>query len=172
MLGLFTAVAPALPGKLLKLPNLALIGAVVFAIFAASTLGQAALERVPQRWTFPGGCLVLVAGMVLLGIAIGLASLALLVASAVVAGFGRGLSFRAGMAAVTEASSEDRRGEITSTFFVALYFAISVPVIGVGVMTKFLGLRLAWICFTAAMAALAVVALALIVRRRDASRAT
>lgn len=151
MLGLFTAVAPAFLGKLLRLPNLALIGAVVFAIFAASTVGQAALERVPHRFAFSGGCVILVAGMGVLATAIGIASLPLFIVAAVVAGFGQGMSFRAGMTAVTQASPEDQRGEVISTFFVVLYVPISIPVIGVGVMAPFLGLRIAGICFAVAM---------------------
>jgi MFS family permease len=165
VMGLFTAVAPAFLGKLLNLPNLALTGAVVFVIFSASTVGQAMLERLPQRWAFSGGCLVLAIGMGLFGTAIGVASLSLLIAAAVVAGCGQGLSFRAGMAAVTAASPEDKRGEITSTFFVVIYVAISIPVIGVGVMAEVLGLRLAGIYFAAMMGVLSLIALALILRR-------
>ena len=48
VLGLFTAVAPAFLAQVLGLSNHVLTGLVVFALFAASTAGQLALERVPQ----------------------------------------------------------------------------------------------------------------------------
>lgn len=52
----------------------------------------------------------------------------------------------------------DRRGEVTSTFFVVLHVAISIPVIGVGVAANELGLRTAGSGF--AVALLSLVALA------------
>jgi MFS family permease len=166
VLGLFTAVAPSFLGRLLNLPNHALIGAVVFGIFAASTAGQALLGRMPRRYAFPGGCVVLMLGMALLAAAIDTASLAMLIAAALVAGLGQGVSFRAGLAAVTEASPPGQRAEITSTFFIVIYVAISVPVIGVGLMAERYGLRHAGIAFAAAMGLLAAIALVLIVLRR------
>ncbi|MGH8162309.1 MAG: MFS transporter [Gammaproteobacteria bacterium] len=166
VMGLFTAVAPAFLGKILGLPNLALTGFVVFLVFAASTIGQLALELVPRRWALPLGCLVLAAGALLVGSGIGTRSLALLIAGAVISGFGQGLSFRAGMAAITGASPEERRGEIASTFFVVLYVAISIPVIGVGVAAVSIGLRDAGVAFAIAVVLLSLIALAALMFRR------
>lgn len=96
-----------------------------------------------------GGLVALLIGRLISGLSAGIftgtASFALLIASAVVAGFGQGLGFRAGLAAVTAASPADRRGEVASAFFTVLYVAISIPVIGVGLMTTLIGLRIAGI---------------------------
>ena len=165
VLGLFTAVAPAFLAQLLGLSNHALAGLVVSVIFAASTSGQLSLERVPQRWALPAGCLILAAGAALVGAGIGQAALGLLVAGAAVAGFGQGLGFRAGMTAVTAASPTERRAEVASTFFVVLYVAISVPVIGVGLAAQAIGLRLAGIGFAIVVAVLALAALLSLLRR-------
>ncbi|MGH8427267.1 MAG: MFS transporter [Gammaproteobacteria bacterium] len=159
VLGLFTAVAPAFLGEILKLSNHALTGGVVFVVFAASTLGQLSLKYVSERWALPIGCLILAAGGGLLGVAIGVASLGLLIAGGVVSGIGQGLAFRAGMAAVTAGSPPERRGEVASTFFVVLYVAISIPVIGVGVAAEKLGLRTAGVWFAIVVAVLALIAL-------------
>jgi MFS family permease len=93
VLGLFTAVAPAFLAQVLGLSNHALAGLVVFAVFAASTAGQLALERVPQRRALPIGCLILIVGVGLVGAGVSSASLILLLAGAVVAGLGQGLGF-------------------------------------------------------------------------------
>jgi hypothetical protein len=79
-----------------------------------------------------------------------------------VAGLGQGLSFRAGLAAINDASPADRRGEVASSFFVVAYVAISVPVVGVGVVAQLASLRAAGLIFTAIVAALALTVLALL----------
>lgn len=169
VMGLFTAVAPAFLGKVLGLSNLALAGFVVFLVFGASTLGQLALGLVRKQWAMSIGCLILAAGALLVGAGIWTSSLALLVAGAVVSGLGQGLSFRAGMAAVTAASPGKHRGEIASTFFVVLYVALSIPVIGVGIAAMSIGLRQAGVAFAIAVAGLALMAL-LILRLRNCSQ--
>ncbi len=169
VLGLFTAVAPAFLGRVLGLASSTVAGVVVFAVFAASTAGQLSLERVPRRWALPGGCLVLAVGAALVGAGVGTANLGVLLAGAVTAGFGQGLGFRAGMAAVTGASPAERRGEVASTFFVVLYVAISIPVIGVGLVADLAGLRVAGVGFAIAVAILSLVALLALMRRNAGS---
>jgi MFS family permease len=169
VLGLFTAVAPAFLAQVLGLSNHALAGLVVFAVFAASTAGQLALERVPQRRALPIGCLILIVGVGLVGAGVSTASLILLLAGAVVAGFGQGLGFRAGLASVTTHSPSDRRGEVTSSLFTILYVAISIPVIGVGVAAQGFGLVPATLAFAAIVATLSGVALAILLRRAKPS---
>ena len=169
VLGLFTAVAPAFLAQVLGLSNHALAGLVVFAVFAASTAGQLALERVPQRRALPIGCLILIVGVGLVGAGVSTASLILLLAGAVVAGLGQGLGFRAGLASVTAHSPSDRRGEVTSSLFTILYVAISIPVIGVGVAAQGFGLVPATLAFAAIVATLSGVALAILLRRAKPS---
>ncbi|MGH2712501.1 MAG: hypothetical protein ACRDM7_01180 [Thermoleophilaceae bacterium] len=97
--------------------------------------------------------------MDLLAVALAVSSLVLLVAGGVAAGLGQGLSFRAGLAAVNEASPAERWGEVASSFFGLAYVAISVPIVGVGVVAELAGLRAARLIFAAMVAALAVTAL-------------
>ncbi len=170
VLGLFSAVAPSFLGKVMGFSNLALTGFVVFVVFAASTLGQLTLEVTPRKLALPGGCVVLAVGALLVGAAIGSESLALLIAGAVVSGFGQGLGFRAGMAEVAAAAPVGQRGEVTSTFFVVLYVAISIPVIGVGIAANVLGLRTAGVGFAVAAAALSLLALAALALHQRRSR--
>lgn len=169
VMGLSTAVSPAFLGQVLSITSDIVIGAVVFGVFAASVLGQLLLEIVPQRTAMAAGCAGLIGGMALLAAGLAASSLALLVAGATVAGAGQGLSFRAALAAVNEASPPDQRAEVASSFFVVAYLAISIPVIGEGVLTQGAGLRTAGIAFAAAVAVLAaVVVMMLLSRQRDA----
>ena len=155
VLGLFAAVSPAFLGQTLGVTNRAAVGLVVFVVFAASTVGQMSLQVVGERLALPGGCLVLIAGMGVLALSLSLSSLKLLVLGGVVACFGQGLSFRAGLAAVNARSPAERRAEVASSFFAVMYVAIALPVIGVGILARIIGLRAAGLTFTAVVAALA-----------------
>jgi MFS family permease len=165
VMGLSTAVSPAFLGQVLSIRSDVIVGAVVFGVFTASVLGQLLLEIVPQRIAMAGGCAGLIAGMALLAAGLASSSLALLVTGATVAGAGQGLSFRAALAAVNQASPPNQRAEVASSFFVVAYLAISIPVIGEGVLAQAAGLRTAGIVFAAAVAVLAAVVVTMLMRR-------
>jgi MFS family permease len=159
VLGLFTAVAPGFLGQVLGIASPAATGAVVFAVFAASALGQTLLDRVFGARALVAGGVGLAVGMVLLGVGLALSSLELLVIGGLVAGLGQGVSFRHGMAAINAATPPQQRGEVASAFFVLMYVGISVPVVGVGLLAQAAGLRTAGLVFVAAVAVLAAVVL-------------
>jgi MFS family permease len=167
VLGLFTAVSPAFLGQTLHITSHAIVGVVVFAVFLASFGGQLAFEFVPARLAMPIGCGGLIAGMGLLAFGLAASSLALLVMGGVISGVGQGLSFRAGLTAVNAAAPPEERAEVASSFFVVAYVAISVPVIGEGVLAQAAGLRTAGLVFAAVVAALAGVVLVLLARGRN-----
>jgi len=123
-----------------------------------------ALEFIPENAAIPTGAGALIAGMALLALGLASSSLALLVLGIVIAGFGQGLSFRGGLAQVNEHSPAAQRGAVASSFFVVMYIAISVPVIGEGVLAQAVGLRAAGLVFAAVVAALSAIVLTLLAR--------
>ncbi|MFD2416054.1 MFS transporter [Amycolatopsis pigmentata] len=167
VLGLFTAVSPAFFGAVLHDTNRALVGVVVFALFASSMAGQTVSSRLGERRALIAGCAGLVAGMALIAGSLALASLPLLVTGAVIAGLAQGMGFRAGLTAVTVSAPAGRRAEITSTFFVVLYLGLIIPVIGEGAAARAVGLVSSGIVFAGGVAVLAIVVLALLIRGRD-----
>lgn len=167
VLGLFTALAPAFLAQELGVGSRAIIGLVVFAVFAASTAGQVTLKFTPEGVAIPAGASALIAGMGFLAGGLAAASLVLLVLGGMIAGFGQGLSFQAGLAAVNGRSPAAERGAVASSFFVVLYVAISLPVIGEGVLAQAVGLRAAGLTFAALVAALSAAALILLAHARS-----
>jgi MFS family permease len=155
VLGLVTAVTPDFLGQELGVTSRAIVGLVVFAVFAGSLAGQLALEVVPERAAIPTGAGALITGMASLALSLAVSSLALLVLGVVIAGFGQGLSFRGGLTQVNEHAPAAQRGAVASSFFVVMYVAISLPVIGEGVLAQAVGLRAAGLTFAALVAALA-----------------
>ncbi|MFI7102345.1 MFS transporter [Streptomyces sp. NPDC050161] len=168
LLGLFTAVAPSFVGETLGVHNLAVSGAVVFTVFLGSTAGQALTGRLGVRRALPGGCLVLVAGLVLVATSLVVQSLPVLVAGAVCGGIGQGLAFRAGLTSVSDAAPPEHRGGTISAFFLAAYLGISLPVVGVGALSLSLGLRGAGLAFAGCVIAVAVCVGLYVLRRPPA----
>jgi MFS family permease len=164
VLGLLTAVTPDFLGQELGVTSRAIVGLVVFAVFAASLAGQLALQFIPERSAIPGGAGALIVGMGALALGLAAPSLALLVLGGMIAGFGQGLTLRGGLTAVNERSPAAERGAVASSFFVVMYIAISVPVIGEGVLTQAIGLRPAGLTFAGLVAALSAFVLIRIAR--------
>ena len=139
-----------------------LVITLVFVVFAASATAQIVLRRTDptsaQRW----GCVVLTVGLVVLVLSLLLTSLPVLVIAALLCGIGQGVTFSNGMADIAAGLPPERRAEVTSTFFVVLYVAISVPVIGAGAAANAWGLVTAGLVFSALIAVLATVAFVLL----------
>jgi len=60
---------------------------------------------------------------------------------------------------VAERTPADRRAEVSSTYFVVAYVAISLPVVGEGLAAQHWGLRMAGVTFAIAVAVLSAICL-------------
>ena len=158
-LGLFSAVAPSVIHELLGLSSHVLTGAVASLVFTASAIGQLGMGRLHHTPALRLGCGLMIVGMALIAAALALSSLGLLIAGGIAAGFGNGLSFRAGLSALNEQSPPEQRGAVNSSFFVIAYVAISLPIVGVGAASQAIGLRAAGLAFTGCIATLALAVL-------------
>lgn len=160
--GLYTAVAPSFLANVVGIDNHAIAGAIACSIFAASAVAQIAATLIPPQRAVAIGCAILAAGMAVLAVALYFSSLFGLIVAAVVAGVGQGISFSRGLAAVAELTPPERRAEVSSTYFVVAYVAISLPVVGEGLAARVWGLRTAGVAFAIAIGVLAVICLAAI----------
>jgi MFS family permease len=167
--GLFTAVAPSFLSQVVGIDDHLVAGLTVCCLFAAAALAQLAATRVKPERAVALGCGVLIAGSAILAAALHFSSLTGLIAAAVVCGIGQGISFGPGLAAVAEKSPPERRAEVSSTYYVVAYVALSVPIVGMGLAAQDLGLRTAGVGFAVAVGVLAAVCLvAILVQERRA----
>lgn len=172
--GLFTAISPRLLSETIGIADHAVAGLVVFLLFGASAAAQLVANRFDAGRMLRLGCVGLVVGMALVGLSVATGSMTLLVAGAVVAGAGQGPTLSSGLTTVNARVDPAVRAEVTSSYFVVLYVALSLPVIGLGAASQAWGLRTSGIAFCAAVAALAVaslVALTVLARRSGRERA-
>jgi hypothetical protein len=85
--------------------------------------------------------------------------MALLVIATAVTGAAGGFGYRACLQLVNEIAPKDRRSEVVSAFVIACYLAISIPVIGVGLLGAASSLSIAIIAFACLVGAMAIAAL-------------
>lgn len=162
MLGLFTAISPNFLGEILNIQNKAIIGLTVFLVFCASTVGQLLFKQKSDYSVLMLGSATLIVGVILVGISLLLSSYVLLLIGAIVSGLGQAFSFRAGLSTVNSVSPQDKQAEITSTFFTIAYIAISIPVVGVGLLQLGLSIQGAGIVFSIIVVLLAIISLVLL----------
>jgi MFS family permease len=169
--GLFAAVAPSFLSGVVGIDNHAVAGLIASSIFAASAVAQVAAGKMNPHRAVAIGCGILVVGMVILAVALQLSSLIGIIAASVVAGIGQGISFSRGLAAVAERAPADRRAEISSSYFVVAYVALSLPVVGEGLAAQRWGLQTAGVTFAIAVAILSTICLvAILVQEARESR--
>lgn len=169
--GLFTSLAPAFLAGNLHHPSHALAGATAFAVFAAAVVAQTAITTQNLRAVLGGGIAVMVLGLVVLVVAVWLPSpsLAMFLAGGVITGAGAGALFKGVIATVSGLTTPDRRAEGLAGMFLAGYIGLSLPVVGLGVMTQYLSARLSLLIFTAALVAGIIAATPRLLARSDAA---
>jgi F0F1-type ATP synthase membrane subunit c/vacuolar-type H+-ATPase subunit K len=93
-------------------------------------------------------------------------SLGALLLGTALAGIGQGISFRAGLGEIASAAPAHRRADVTSSFFVVLYVAISLPVIGLGIAVQLADVQRATLLFVGLTIVLVLIALLLLIREQ------
>ena len=160
LLGLFSSLVPGFIGGVLHQGSHAVQGAVVFGIFAVGTGTQVALSRSGSRRVVLAGLGLFLAALGLILAALAQASIALFLAGTVVGGVAVGAIFLASLATVNRLAPPERRGHVISTFFVACYAGLIIPVVGVGVLSGFIGTFPAVLAFSLLLAVLCLFSLA------------
>jgi MFS family permease len=158
VLGFYAALVPGLLRQGLHQPNLAVAGAVTGGMFLVASVTVALVEVPPIAGVIVGlGLLIPGVGMMVL--AEHVRSMAWLVVASVVIGVAAGLGYRFGLEMVNEMAPDDRRSELVSGYLIVCYGAISLPVIGIGVVTAASSAMLADTIFGVLVAVLALAAL-------------
>jgi MFS family permease len=170
LLGLFAALAPTFLGTVLHENSHAVQGGVVFLLLAVGTLSQLALARFNSRRVVLAGLALFLAALALIVAALAQAAMTLFLAGTVVGGVAVGAVFLGSLATANRLAPPERRGHIISTYFMACYGGLIVPVVGVGVASGFIGDFAAVLAFSILIAALCLFALASIARAREARR--
>jgi MFS family permease len=139
---LFLSVVPSYVAELLTTSNLALLGAISAFMLAMACVAQAICLRgvMTPRRAQPLGLGFLIAGLAALVVAFPLHALALVLAAAVLAGIGLGLSYFGAQTEINQLAPTERRGEVTAAFITFVYLSVTVTAIGTGLLSDALSL--------------------------------
>ncbi|MDX6728770.1 MAG: hypothetical protein QOK49_3575 [Baekduia sp.] len=160
--GLFAALGPTLVVSLLSIDNVLVGAAVASVAYLSSGATQLALRG---RAAPPAaGLAILAMGLGILIAAAQTATAVLLVLAAAVIGLGHGLAFLGTLAAVNRLTAPDQRGAVASTYFLANYLGVSVPVLGVGLLADATSLLTATTGFAIVIGGLLLLLLTALVR--------
>jgi MFS family permease len=160
LLGLFAALAPTFLGSVLHESSHAVQGGVVFLLLAVGTVTQVLLARFNSRLVVLAGLLLFLAALALIVAALSRADLALFLAGTVVGGVAVGSVFLGSLATANRLAPPGQRGQVISTFFVACYAGLIIPVVGVGVATEFISDFAAVLALSVVLACLCLLSLA------------
>jgi MFS family permease len=138
LLGLFAALAPTFLGSVLHENSHAVQGGVVFLLLAVGALTQVLLARFNSRRVVMAGLGVFLAALALIVAALSQAGMALFLTGTVVGGVAVGAVFLGSLATANRLAPPGQRGQVISTYFVACYTGLIIPVVGVGVATEFI----------------------------------
>jgi MFS family permease len=166
LLGLFSALAPTFLGLVLHETSHAVQGAVVFLLLAVGTVTQLLASRAGSRRVVLAGLGLLLAALALIVAALSQAGIGLFLAGTVVGGVAVGAVFLGSLATANRLAPPGQRGQAISTFFVLCYTGLIIPVVGVGVASQLIGDFRAVLAFAVLLAALCLFSVAGIRRTR------
>lgn len=152
---LFAALSASIDQNLLHIHNHALVGALLFFFFGAGGLSQLALRRVSARSAMTAGLATVSVGMGLLYAGLAMSSVPAALLGGLLVGAGSGCGFMGSLALANAVAPPRRRAELVSAWNMVGYVALSVPVVGVGLLAGYVGLRTATGLFSAVVVTLA-----------------
>jgi hypothetical protein len=155
--GVFNSLMPGFLAGTMHETSYAVAGAIAFSAFAAGAVAQIALGKASIATTLKVSLPVLFAGLALFTVGMWLPSLPVFVIGGIVTGAGGGLVFRGSLVAAAGTAPHESRAEVLAGFFLGAYIGLSVPVIALGVATKYVAARDVMLVFVVlAAAAIAV----------------
>ena len=133
--GLFATLSGLILATTLHQTSHALSGAALFVVFTAGVVSQLATNRLRSSRVLALGTFSMIAGLVLLVVAVRLStpSLALFLIGGALIGAGAGAVYKGTTGIVLEATAPENRVAMTSALVIAVFVGLSVPVIGAGI---------------------------------------
>ena len=137
---------------------------MVFLAFAVAACVQLGGSRLPTRPVILAGLTVFLAALALIVAGLSAASMPLFLAATVVSGVAAGAVFMGSLATANRLAPAETRGQVISTYFVFAYVGLTVPVIAVGFGAQAFGDFRATLAVAIALAAIALASMATIRR--------
>ncbi len=136
VLGFYTALIPSLLAQSLQNKNHAVAGIIVAELFFIGTMVVGFTGKLKSQKGMLLSLVLLVPSVGLLIWAEASRSMWILIVGSAVTGVAAGLGYRFSLQVVNEIAPENRRAEVVSSYLIACYCGISLPVIGIGLLSQ------------------------------------
>jgi MFS family permease len=159
LFGFYAALIPSVLSQQLRETNHAVSGVIVFELCLLGAAAMVAVQQLRSSTAMLAGLVLLLPSLALLLLAEWLRSMPVLVGSTALGGISFGLGYRGSLEVVNEIAPDEQRAEVLSAYFIVCYVGVSVPVIGIGVLSQLVSPTVAILTFAATIAVFTVVAL-------------
>ena len=140
MSGLYFSLAPSYAQNILSTNNIAVGGIISSTMVFTSVLIQYILwDRFPIRLEL-FGLLSVIIGLIFILLTSTYHIFALFITGAIISGIGFGTTFMGAVNVINRISPEDKRGDVSSSFYAISYFALGIPIIGLGIAAQYTNL--------------------------------
>ena len=137
MSGLYFSLAPSYAQNILSTNNIAVGGVISSTMVFTSVLVQYILwDRFPIRLEL-FGLLSVIIGLIFILLTSTYHIFALFITGAIISGIGFGTTFMGAVNVINRISPEDKRGDVSSSFYAISYFALGIPIIGLGIAAQY-----------------------------------
>jgi MFS family permease len=166
LLGFYSALTPSLLEEALHLHSHAISGGIIFELYAVAALVLVLTQWLSARAAMLAGLALLIPALALLALAPRDHSLPLLLVGSAVGGAAVGLGYRGSLQLINELAPGTHRAEVVSTFLMFCYLGVSLPVVGIALMSAATTPIAAETAFAAIIAAFALFAISADLRLR------
>jgi MFS family permease len=166
LLGFYSALTPSLLEEALHLHNHAISGGIIFELYAVAALVLVLTQWLSARAAILAGLALLLPALALLALAPRDHSLPLLLVGSAIGGAAVGLGYRGSLQLVNELAPGTHRAEVVSTFLMFCYLGVSMPVVGIALLSAATTPIAAETAFAAIIAAFALFAISADLRLR------
>ena len=137
LIGFYAALVPSLLRDSVRIQSPAVSGGIICGLFVVAALVARFSRTLGARAAMLCGLAVLPPSVALLIGAQVTGSLSLLLVATLSAGIAAALGYRGSLQVVNEIAPAQQRGEVVSTYLIAVYLGNSVPIIGVGLLAAY-----------------------------------
>jgi MFS family permease len=166
LLGFYAALTPSLLTRVFHQPDHAVDGAVVFELYLFAVLTIVLSRRLGSRAAMLAGLALLLPSLALLLLSRETHTLPMLLGDSALAGIAVALGYRGSLQVINEIAPAGRRAEVVSSYLLAAYTGVALPVVGIGVISHFATAEIADLVFAGVVALLAIAALVMGARYR------
>ena len=170
LLGFATALVPSVMAHDLRQSSEAVAGLVVAELFLLGAVTTVLCAGLTSRAAMLSGLILLLPTLGLLVLAEAERSMPILIVDSALAGITAALGYRGSLQVVNEIAPAEARAELVSSYLVACYAGISLPVIGIALISHWVTSFVADLVFAVVVAIAAMAAIAVGLRYAKALR--